>query len=138
MEVSKKVPGVSYIMPGTIAIVEKRKGKAMANTTLKIDIASAKTIRTQPVHQWDTLVSLRFPDTLIDADYKVHFDEPDGTGTIVDISLHSAIIPNDLLGNNFDGDIHAHLVWYPTLLQEVTVCDIVIPVIPRQKGEGNR
>ena len=100
---------------------------------LKVDIQSAKTIKTQPVHQWDTMVGLKF-DSSVDADhYKVHFDEPDGTGTIVDISLQTAFIPNDLLGSSFDGDIHAHLVKTQNL-ESITVCDIIVPVIPRDNA----
>lgn len=104
---------------------------------MKVDIGSAKTIKTQPVHQWDTMVALEFPAT-VDADhYKLHIDQPDGVGEILDIGLHTAIIPNDYFGINFDGDLHCHLVKTESLRSE-TICDIIIPIIPRQKGEAPR
>lgn len=96
--------------------------------TIIIDTNSARTIKTQPVHQWDS-VSLKFPSSEASA---VHFETPDGTATIVDISFQTAEVPSGLLGESFDGDIRAHLV-----SNGDTVNDIIIPVIPRQKGAEN-
>ena len=106
---------------------------------INIDIQSAKKIKTRPVHQWDTMVELRFSDP-VDTTYKLHVDEPDGVGQICDLTglTHpSCIIPNDFFGTNFDGDVVCHLVKIQTLA-EYTVCDIIIPVIPRQKAEAPR
>lgn len=104
---------------------------------MKVDIGTAKTIRTQPVHQWDTMVSLEFPATVDSDHYKLHIDQPDGTGEILDIGLHTAILPNTYFGETFDGDVVCHLVKNDSLKSE-TICDIIIPVIPRQKGETPR
>ena len=99
--------------------------------TIKIDINSAKVIKTRPVHQWDTGVSLQFPSTVDSDHYKLHIDQPDGVGEVIDISLLTAFIPNDYFGSNFDGDVYCHLVKTQGSASE-TVCDIIIPVIPRQ------
>lgn len=107
---------------------------------INININSARTIKTRPVHQWDTMVELRFSDPVDTDHYKLHVDEPDGVGQICDLSglTHpSCIIPNNFFGTDFDGDVHCHLVKTQTLAEH-TVCDIIIPVIPRQKGETPR
>lgn len=100
--------------------------------------SKVKFFKTNPVHQGDKLVSLKFSSPVDDTNYKVHFDEADGTGLIADISLKTAIIPTDLLGSNFNGDIHAHLVYSPIAQSVETITDILIPVIPKQNAEAPR
>lgn len=101
---------------------------------IKVDTKTAKTIRTQPVHQWDSLVFLQF-DNSVDAEHcSVHFDMPSGTGTIIDLGAqNTAMIPTDLLETSFDGEIHGRLV-KTNNLSETTLCDVYIPVIPCQKA----
>lgn len=97
--------------------------------TITIDTKSAKIIRTQPVHQWDS-VSLQFPDSA--GSEEIHFETPGGTATVVEAVLQTVEVPSALLGESFDGDIRAHLV-----SNGDTLNDIIIPVIPRQKGANN-
>lgn len=101
---------------------------------LRVDTKTAKTIKTRPVHQWDTMVFLRFDSSVTTENCAVHFDLPSGTGTIVELGLNNtANVPNDLLGTSFDGDIHARLV-ETVSLEDRTICDVIIPVIPCMKA----
>lgn len=103
---------------------------------LRVDTKTAKTIKTSPVHQWDKMVFLRFDESINGNDCEVHFDMPSGTGTIIDLGLHNtAMIPNELLGSSFDGDIHARLV-ETVSLAETVLCEVIIPVIPCQNAVG--
>lgn len=98
---------------------------------IDISLLSNKKQSTSPIHQWDTGIKLRFDSNLLTIDSTCQFEAFEETinQLIVDGMCD---VPNSLLGEYFNGDIYAH-VYVPHTNNAMTVYDIRIPVLPRQK-----
>lgn len=98
----------------------------------KIHISlDTKSIKTAPLHRWDTGQVLHFDDVEIPLNTTCQFDFGDETiNQLVDTDTNEVDIPNSLLGEDFNGDIRAHLYMTDTDYG-MTVYDILIPVFAR-------
>ena len=101
---------------------------------IKVSLRSSKTIKTIPLHRWDTGMKLEFEGIDIPLNTTCQFETGNGEAMLqlVDTETKRVDIPNDLLGQYCYQDIRAHL-YVTNSSYGMTVYDIFIPVIQREQ-----
>lgn len=101
---------------------------------IKVSLRSSKTIKTIPLHRWDTGMKLEFEGIDIPLNTTCQFETGNGEAMLqlVDTETKRVDIPNDLLGQYCYQDIRAHL-YVTNSSYGMTVYDIFIPVLQREQ-----
>lgn len=106
----------------------------LESNIIKVSLKSSKTIKTIPLHRWDTGMKLEFEGIDIPLNTTCQFETGNGEAMLqlVDTETKRVDIPNDLLGQYCYQDIRAHL-YVTNSSYGMTVYDIFIPVIQREQ-----